>query len=35
MKTQYLKTAQEIGYDTSKLIWVKHDRTDNPYLNEE
>lgn len=34
IKVDYLKIAQEIGYDTSKLIWVKHDRNDNPYLNE-
>ena len=34
IKTKYLKIAEEIGYDTSKLIWVKHDKTDNPYLNE-
>lgn len=34
IKTEYITIAQEIGYDTSKLIWVKHDRTDNPYLNE-
>ena len=34
IKTKYLKIAEEIGYDTSKLIWVKHDKTDSPYLNE-
>lgn len=34
IKTAYLKIAKEIGYDTSKLIWVKHDKTNNPYLNE-
>jgi len=34
IKTEYLKIANEIGYDTSKLIWVKHDRNDNPYMNE-
>lgn len=34
VKANYLKIAKEIGYDTSKLIWVKHDRNDNPYLNE-
>lgn len=34
IKTEYITIAQEIGYDTSKLIWVKHDRTDNPYLDE-
>jgi apolipoprotein D and lipocalin family protein len=32
VKTKYLKIAKEIGYDTSKLIWVKHDKNDNPYL---
>lgn len=35
IKTEYLKMAEKIGYDTSELIWVKHDRDDNPYLNEE
>ena len=34
IKAKYLKIAEEIGYDTSKLIWVKHDKTDSPYLNE-
>ena len=34
IKAKYLKIAEDIGYDTSKLIWVKHDKTDNPYLNE-
>ena len=34
VKTNYLKIAEEIGYDISKLVWVKHDRNDNPYLNE-
>lgn len=34
VKTNYLKIAEEIGYDTSKLIWVKHDRNDNPHLKE-
>jgi apolipoprotein D and lipocalin family protein len=34
IKTEYLKIAKEIGYDTSKLIWVKHDMNDNPFLNE-
>lgn len=33
VKTNYLKIAKEIGYDTSKLTWVKHDRDDNPFLN--
>ena len=34
IKTEYLKIAEEIGYDTSRLIWVKHDKDDNPFLNE-
>lgn len=34
VKSNYLRIAEEIGYDTSKLIWVKHDRNDNPFLNE-
>lgn len=34
VKSNYLKLATEIGYDTSKLIWVNHDRDDNPYLGE-
>lgn len=34
VKSNYLKIAEEIGYDTSKLIWVKHDRNDNPFLSE-
>lgn len=29
---EYLKIAQEIGYDTSKLIWVEHDKT-SPFEN--
>ena len=32
IKTKYLKLATEIGYDTSKLIWVKHDKDNNPFL---
>ena len=32
IKSQYLKKAEQIGYDTSKLVWVKHDKI-NPYLN--
>lgn len=35
VKSEYLKIAKDMGYDTSKLIWVKHNRTDNPYLNED
>ncbi|MBL7734270.1 MAG: lipocalin family protein [Chitinophagaceae bacterium] len=34
IKADYLKISEEIGYDISKLIWVKHDRNDNPYINE-
>ncbi len=34
IKSAYLKTAQDIGYDTSKLIWVKHDKI-SPFENEE
>lgn len=34
VKANYLKKAEEIGYDTSRLIWVKHDRNDSPFLNE-
>jgi len=34
IKTNYLQIAKEIGYDTTKLIWVNHDKSDNPYLNE-
>ena len=26
IKTKYLRIAQEIGYDTSKLIWVEHNK---------
>lgn len=33
IKQQYLSTAEEIGYDTSRLIWVKHDKN-NPFLDE-
>ena len=32
VKTNYLNVAQQIGYDTSRLIWVKHDRNDNPFF---
>lgn len=31
IKDRYLKIAQGIGYDTTKLIWVKHDKDDNPF----
>jgi hypothetical protein len=27
IKEEYLKIAQSIGYDTSKLIWVNQDKT--------
>lgn len=33
VKEQYLKMAREIGYDTSKLIWVSQDKN-SPFLNE-
>ena len=33
VKQNYLKTAGEAGYDTSRLIWVKHDKN-NPFLSE-
>lgn len=32
VKVKYLEIAKEVGYDTSRLIWVKHDKSDNPYL---
>lgn len=35
IKTKYLKIAQAIGYKTSHLIWVKHDKNNNPYINNE
>ena len=34
VKTKYLNIAKEIGYDTSRFIWVKHDKNSNPYINE-
>lgn len=34
VKNEYLEKAKQIGYDTTQLIWVKHDREDNPYLEE-
>lgn len=34
VKANYLKIAEEIGYDTSELVWVEHNRNDNPALNE-
>lgn len=32
IKLQYLKLAKEIGYDTSRLIWVNQDKI-NPLVN--
>jgi apolipoprotein D and lipocalin family protein len=26
IKLDYLRKAQEIGYDTSDLVWTKHDK---------
>ncbi len=26
IKNKYLKIAEEVGYNTTELIWVKHDR---------
>lgn len=34
IRSDYLKIAQQIGYDTSKLVWVEHDNTYNPHLTE-
>lgn len=34
VRQEYLKKAEEIGYDTSNLIWVTQDRN-NPLINEE
>ena len=33
IKEEYLKTAQDIGFDTSKLIWVEHNKK-SPFENE-
>ena len=33
IKTAYLKIAQDIGYNTSKLIWVEHNKI-SPFENE-
>lgn len=33
IKSDYLKIAEKAGYDTSKLIWVKHDK-ENPYVKQ-
>ena len=27
IKNQYLEIAQKIGYNTSNLVWVKHDKS--------
>ncbi|MFA5556366.1 MAG: lipocalin family protein [Flavobacteriaceae bacterium] len=34
VKENYLKIAQEAGYDTNRLIWVSQNRTDSPFLHE-
>jgi len=33
IKNHYLQIASDIGYDISKLIWVSHDKSDNPFLD--
>lgn len=33
VKTDFLKKASALGYDTDKLIWVKQDKSDNPFLH--
>lgn len=33
IKTHYLQIAQEVGYDTSGLIWVEHNKT-SPFEDE-
>lgn len=33
VKRSYLKIAKEVGYDTSRLIWVKQDKK-NPFIHE-
>lgn len=35
IKREYLEKAQQIGYDTSRLLWVEHNKSKNPFLNEE
>lgn len=35
VKNNYLEKAKEIGYDINRLIWVRHDRDNNPYLKGE
>lgn len=32
IKQAYLEQAQRIGYDTTRLLWINHDRVGNPYL---
>lgn len=34
VKANYLRLAKDIGYDTTKLIWVKQDKN-NPFIHEE
>lgn len=33
IKKEYLKIAQDVGYDTSRLLWVVHNQS-NPQLHE-
>lgn len=33
VKRSYLKIAKEVGYDTTRLIWVKQDKK-NPFIHE-
>lgn len=33
IKNEYLKIAEEVGYDISRLIWVEHDKV-SPFLDE-
>ncbi|MTG99431.1 lipocalin family protein [Myroides albus] len=32
IKLDFVNKAQQIGYNTSRLIWVKHDKLHNPYF---
>ncbi|WP_222536948.1 lipocalin family protein [Pedobacter polysacchareus] len=34
VKSNYIKMAKDLGYDTSKLIWVKQDKK-NPFISEQ
>lgn len=34
IKGDYLEKAKTMGYNTDLLIWVQHDKDDNPFLNE-